>query len=125
MGKLRNKIIADFLFALHVLWIALLIGGTIFMVYHHWYAMYHIVIVTGTLLFNLALGGCPLTRWEEKYRKRHNPDTYYHPNSFVATYAKRFLGLNVTMKQVNWLLILIKIASYYTAATLIVLRHYL
>jgi hypothetical protein len=125
MGKFRYKLIADFLLVLHFLWIALLVGGTIFMISHHWYAIYHLIIVTGTLLFNLALGGCPITWWEEKYRKKYDPTTYYHSNSFAVTYARKLLRVNITPRQVDWFLILIKITSYYTAISLIVLRHYL
>ena len=119
MVRLRYKIIADFLLALHILWIVVLVGGTIFMYYHRWYVVYHLIIVSGTLLFNLFLGGCPLTWWEEKCRKIYDPNIYYHPNSFVTTYLKRIFHVNVTPRQVNWALILIKIASYYTSALIL------
>lgn len=125
MSKLRYKILADFLLALHILWIVLLIGGTIFMYYYRWYVPYHLIIVTGTLIFNLFLGGCPLTWWEEKYRKKWDPDVFYYPNSFTATYARKILRINVTSRQANWFLVLVKIASFYTAAVLITLRHYI
>ena len=125
MGKLRYKIFADLFLVLHFLWIVLLVGGTVFMVYHHWYAVYHLVIVTGTLLFNLALGGCPITWSEEKYRKIYDPAVYYHPNSFAVTYVRKLFKADITPKQVNWALFLVKVASYYTAIRLIVLRHYI
>ena len=95
------------------------------MIYHHWYAVYHLIIVSGTLLFNLFLGGCPLTWWEEKYRKLWNPNTDYHENSFAVTYARKIFRIKITPRQVNWALILIKITSCYIATVLLVLRHYL
>ena len=125
MAKLRHKIIADFLLLLHILWIVLLVGGTVFMVYHRWYAVYHLIIVTGPLLFNLFLGGCPLTWWEEKYRKLWNPNSDYHENSFAVTYARKIFRIKITPRQATWVLILIKITSYYIAIGLLVLRHYL
>ena len=125
MAKLRHKIIADFLLSLHILWIVLLVGGTVFMIRHRWYAVYHLIIVSGTLLFNLFLGGCPLTRWEEKYRKLWDANTDYHENSFVATYAGKIFHIKITPRQATWVLILIKITSCYIATVLLVLRHYL
>ncbi len=125
MSKLKYKILADLLLAVHVLWTVLLIGGTVFMCYHRWYIKYHLIIVTGTLIFNLFLGGCPLTWWEEKFRKKWDPQTYYYPNSFATTYFRKIFKINVTPRQVNWFLILVKVASFYTAAVLITLRHYL
>jgi hypothetical protein len=124
-GKIRYKVIADFLLFLHVLWVALLVGGTVFMIYNRWYVVYHLIIVGGTLLFNLFLGGCPLTWWEEKYRKKWDPDAVYYQNSFAVTYARKIFGVNVTLRQVNWALILIKITSCYIATVLLVLRRYL
>ncbi|MBI4119192.1 MAG: DUF2784 family protein [Parcubacteria group bacterium] len=125
MRKITYKILADFLFVLHVLWLVILVGGTIFMYYHRWYIYYHLVIASGTLLFNLFFGGCPLTWWEEKYRRKWDPDVFYHPNSFAATYASKILRMNVTPRQANWFLLLVKIASFYTVAVLIILRRYI
>ncbi len=119
MAKIRHKIIADFLLLLHILWIVLLVGGTVFMVYYRWYAVYHLIIVTGTLLFNLFLGGCPLTWWEEKYRKLWNPNTDYHENSFVTTYARKIFRIKITPRQATWVLILIKITSYYISVLIL------
>ena len=89
------------------------------MYYERWYVLYHLIIVSGTLLFNLFLGGCPFTWWEEKYRKLWDPDASYHPNSFAVTYFKKIFKVNATPRQINWILILIKIASYYTAVLLL------
>ncbi len=117
--KLRYKIIADLLLLLHLVWVVILVGGTVFMFYQRWYVSYHLIIVSGTLLFNLALGGCPFTWWEEKYRKAWDPDAYYHHNSFAATYLRKAFKINITPRQVNWLLILVKIASYYVAVLIL------
>jgi len=95
------------------------------MIYNRWYIPYHLVIVTGTLLFNLFLGGCPLTWWEERHRKAWDPSVYYHPNSFAVTYFKRILNVNLNPRQVNWILLLIKVTSFYVAAVLITLRNYI
>ena len=112
MAKIRYKIIADFLLFLHILWIILLAGGTVFIFYHRWYITYHLSFITGTLLLNLFLGGCPLTWWEEKCRKTWNPDTIYHSNSFFATYSDRIFGIELTSRQATLILTSAKAASY-------------
>lgn len=110
---------ADFLAAIHLVWVVVLVGGTVFIYYHRWYIPYHLILVTGTLLFNLFLGGCPLTWWEEKYRRKWDPTTFYHPNSFAATYLKRVFKINFSPRLVNWALILVKIGSYYISVLLL------
>lgn len=113
MFRFRYKVIADFLLFSHVLWIVLLIGGAVFIIHHRWYAIYHLVIVSGALLFNLFLGSCPLTRLEERYRKLWDPKTDYHKNSFTITYTRKIFRINLTPKQATWTLILINITSLY------------
>jgi hypothetical protein len=121
MKKIRHKIIADSLLLIHLGWIALLIGGTIYVSNHPWYVPYHLVIVTGTLLLNLALGGCPLTWLEEEYRKAWDPKTEPYQNSFVAAHLKRMFGFKITPAQVNWILFIIKAFSYYVSIRLLII----
>ena len=112
-GKIRHKIIADFLVALHVLWIILLTGGTVFIFYHRWYIVYHLCFLTGTLLLNLFLGGCPLTWWEEKCRRAWDSKTvYYYPNSFIATYSNKIFSIEITARQANLIQGLAKTVSF-------------
>lgn len=113
MGRLKFKIIADTLLLAHVLWAVILVGGTIFLIYHHWYIPYHLSIISGTLMINLVLGGCPLTWWEEKSRRAWDPKTQSYDNSFVAAHLKRLVGITLTPKQVNWLIFSLKAISYY------------
>ena len=119
MAKIRHKIIADFLLILHILWMILLAGGTVFIFYHRWYITYHLSFITGTLLLNLFLGGCPLTSWEEKYRKAWDPNTTYHSKSFFATYSDKIFGIGLTPRQANLILILAKTTSYIISLLLL------
>ncbi len=121
MGKLGYKILADVLLVIHIIWIVVLLGGTFYIFWNRDYTKYHLIIVSGTLLFNLFLGGCPLTWWEEKARKIWDPRTYYHPNSFLTTYVHRMFGRDITSQQVNWVLVGIKIFSY-TASILLLTK---
>ena len=120
MGKLKHKIIADGLLIIHILWAGLLVGGTIFLIFNRWYIPYHLTIITGTLLLNLAIGGCPLTWWEEEYRKAWDPETESYNNSFIAAHLKRFIGVSLTPKQVNWALFGLKVASYFIALYILI-----
>lgn len=122
MSRLRHKIFADALLFLHLVWVAILVGGTVFLIYHRWYIPYHLAIVTGTLLLNLALGGCPLTWWEEEYRKDWDPKTKPYNNSFVAAHLKRFFGVDLTPRQINWVLFGIKAVSYYISIYLLIMK---
>lgn len=119
MSKSGYKILADFLLLIHLVWIVVLLGGTVYVFFSRDYIKYHLIIVSGTLLFNLVLGGCPLTWWEEKYRKLWDPRTYYHPNSFAVTYVHRMFGRDITPQQVNWALIGVKVFSYMSSLLLL------
>ena len=110
---------ADALLVIHLIWIVILLGGTFYIFFNRGYVKYHIIIVSGTLLFNLFLGGCPLTWWEERARKIWDPRTYYHPNSFAVTYVHRLFGHDITPQQVNWALIGIKVFSYTSSVLLL------
>jgi hypothetical protein len=123
MAKLRHRIIADFLLLLHLLWMMLLAGGTVFIFYDRWYIIYHLMFITGTALLNLLFGGCPLTWWEEKYRKAWNPNTSYQHDSFFATYAGKLLRIDITPRQANRFLVFAKIISY--SLSILLLTHLL
>lgn len=120
MRKISHKIIADVLLVIHLAWIAILLGGTFYIFFNNGYIKYHLIIVSGTLLFNLFLGGCPLTWWEEKYRKMWDPRTYYHTNSFLVTYVHKIWSKDITPQQVNWTLTGIKIFSYTASVLLLI-----
>ncbi len=97
----------------------MLAGGTVFIFYHRWYVTWHLSFITGTLLLNLFLGGCPLTWWEEKYRKAWDPDATYRSDSFFATYSDKVFGIELTPKQVNLILASVKTASYIISLLLL------
>ena len=119
VGKIGYKILADFLVVIHLAWIAVLLGGTFYIFWNGSYVKYHLILVSGTLLFNLFLGGCPLTWWEEKVRKNWDPRTYYHPNNFLVTYVHKVWSKDITPQQVNWALIGIKVFSYSASVLLL------
>ena len=113
MGKYRHKLIADALFLLHFGWLLMLASGTVYIFFNRDYVVTHVIILSGTLALNLPFRGrCPLTLWEGKYRKLWDPNAEYYFDSFVATHMKSILKINMTSKQANWMLTIIKLASY-------------
>lgn len=112
MPKLRHKIIADSLLLLHLFWIILLAGGTVFIFYNRWYIPYHLTLIGGTAFLNLLFRGCPLTWLEEKYRKAWDPNAFYHHNSFVATYVEKLFGIDAGSGWISRVQVLAKVISF-------------
>lgn len=111
MPKLRHKIIADFLVIIHILWIVLLMGGTVFIFYNRWYIPYHLTIIGGTAFFNLLFRGCPLTWLERKCRKAWDSSASYD-YSFMATYAEKLFGVDAESGWVFRIQVLAKVISF-------------
>lgn len=110
---MRYKFLANVIMAVHFVWIALLIGGTVFIIgaNHRWYIPWHLTILSGTLIINLILGSCPLTVWEEKLRKKTDPAANLN-NSFLATYINSLVGIKMSEGLLFWITLAIKSGSY-------------
>lgn len=122
MGKFLLSRFADILMLTHLIWVVLLLGGTVYVFFHPEYIQWHLTIVSLTLLANLFLGHCPLTKWEEKMRRHSNPDFQYH-ESFAATYIDRAFGLKLTENEVTYLLFGIKFFSYLASIGIFMVRR--
>lgn len=118
----KYQLFANLLVAAHFLWIALLIGGTVFTFYNLWYFYWHLLIVTGTLLLNLFLGYCPLTSWEENVRKKINPG-FDHNGSFVATYIHKIFGIRFSEKTMLVIIAWIKFGVYVASITVFLVKR--
>lgn len=91
----------------------MLAAGTVYMFFNRGYVITHLIILSGTLALNLPFRGrCPLTLWEGKYRKLWDPNSDYMFDSFVATHMKSILKINMTPKQANRMLTVIKLSAY-------------
>ncbi len=110
MSQSKHHIIANSIVCLHLLFVVVFVGGAIFSFFKPWYAPYHIVFVLATVVYHLVKGGCPLTAWEVKHRRLHNPDAVYKNESFYAHYFfYKFCGIDVTTKQVKLFLLVTKV----------------
>ena len=114
---------ANIIMLLHFLWIAVLLGGIWYIInpVNSWYIPWHITIISGTLFLNLFLGFCPLTVWEEKLRKKHNPSADFQ-NSFLATYIRSIAGIQVGKRPIFWTSFILKVASYSISVGFLIVR---
>ena len=120
MSKFGYKILAEVLFFIHLTWLLLLAGSAVYILYNRDFVVKHLIIVSGTLLLNLPFGGrCPLTVWEGKFRKMWDPDADFHFDSFFATYVRKFFKINMTPRQANIFLTVVKASSYGIAALIL------
>jgi len=120
MVKIHYKVLADFLFVIHSLWIILLVGGTVFIFYNRWYIPYHLSFIGGTAFLNLLFRGCPLTWLEKKYRRAWNQDISY-PHSFMATYAEKIFGIDAGSRWIFRAQVLAKVISF--TLSILLLTH--
>ncbi|HEY0220690.1 MAG TPA: DUF2784 family protein, partial [Candidatus Paceibacterota bacterium] len=97
-------------------WSFLVFGGAIYMLFHHEYAIYQVVIMTLTVLVNIPLSDrCPLTLLEEKVRQKVDP-AYTNNNSFLTTYLNKILSTNFKTHSVNSGIMIFYTITYATAA---------
>lgn len=105
---------------IHLAWTLLMFGGTFLMLFWQEYALYHIYILSFTLLISIPFRGtCPLTTLEETLRKKIDP-LFSHHGSFITTYINRFLGTHHNPNTTNKLLGVFYIISYLIAITLLI-----
>lgn len=97
-GKLRYRIGADALMALHTFWVlGIMVCGTLYILVLQsaWYLPWHAMFVTGTFLLDKLFSGCIFTRWEHKLRLKYDPETDFDEESFIDTYLRRWFGITL------------------------------
>lgn len=94
------RILANCIAILHLYWIKAILGGLVVSYFVAWYRPYQVAIVALTITSWPICGGCPLTIWENRLRRKFDPDSAYQ-EGYVTHYAKKCLGLNVPSKFVT------------------------
>jgi len=89
----KNLFLANFIFGVHLLVVLINLTGW----YFESFRWFYIGILSITLLSNLLLDYCPLTRWEFNLRKKINPNSNYG-SSFLAQYFLRVFRLDIPAK---------------------------
>ncbi len=89
-----HKFAAHAVFWFHLLWIALVLGGTFAQFYFPSYQPIHLSVVLITIGAKLAWrGSCPLVNLENALLKRSGAQTYQ--GSFIRHYVKRYLDVTL------------------------------
>lgn len=109
---MRDKLLIRLLIFIHSAWGVLIWGGALLVIVVPSYAWWEIGFLSLTIIAGLLFGGhCPFSLWEERLRKRHNPDYEFH-NSFTAFALNKMLGTNLTRRDARIILIVAFIISY-------------
>lgn len=113
------RILADFVFGFHLVWIALLLGGTILSINYKWYRRYHAAALAGTIVSQLIFLGCPLTALEDALRMQYDPKVKFSVSgSFVCHYLKEYFGFQISPKYIT-----LALAGIIAISALIFLRR--
>ena len=87
--------------ALHIFWTTILFGGAVFVFFAHWYAWWQIATIGFTLLIALPFGGvCPLTKLEDRLRKKVDPK-YSNHGAYLMTYLNKVFGTHFSKQKVG------------------------
>lgn len=98
------RILADFVFWFHWVWISLLLGGTVLSRKYKWYKRYHVVVMTSTVFSQLIFLGCPLVALENTLRMQYNPEAKFS-GSFICHYLKEYFGFQISPEHITLVLV--------------------
>lgn len=101
-----------------LLWVLL---GTVAMFFYSYYIGTHMIFLSLVLLFGLFLGYCPLTKIEEKLRRKQN-SRFTLNNSFITHYLNKLFRTDYSVTQINNFQWTVYIFSYIAAAYLYFVR---
>lgn len=121
VSHMLYRTLANLIMIIHAAWVLLLLFGAFYMVVHPQFIQWYLVSVSGTILLNLALGFCPLTAWEERLRRRYDPNVSFN-NSFVTTYLHALTGWHLTESQFLRMVFYIKLVTYLLAIVLLAMQ---
>ncbi len=105
----KHKQIANAIFVGHIIFITIFFFGSLASYWYTALAPFQTALVIGTFAYHLMFGGCPLTAWEVKHRKLHNPDHGYGTSFYAHYLFGKLLGIHVSQQQVKVFLLITKI----------------
>jgi hypothetical protein len=86
--------LADVVFWFHLVWAALLIGGSALQFVFPWYKPIQMVILTVTIASQILFLGCPIVGLENALRRKYDPSKTY-TGSFVCHCLKKWFGIDL------------------------------
>ena len=108
--QIKYRLLADLVFLLHL--------GIVFIILFGWYfsSLYWIYLATLgiTLVSEIALGYCFLSKWEFDLRKKIAPDVSYDP-TFLSYYFYQLTDVNVPAIYIRYSAIIFLVTSLFLA----------
>ena len=101
LSKIQSRILADILFVSHLVWVTIILFGWWFTSIEYVY----LGVLISTLVSELVLGYCILTKWEFDLRKKLEPNLNYN-HSFISYYGYKYFRVNPPDRLVKYLAIL-------------------
>ena len=98
MSKNKIKILANIVFLIHLVLVFVILFGWYFPKIKYVYLSSLVL----TLLSELVLGYCTLTKWEFDLRKKLEPNLNYN-YEFAAYYAYKFFNVNPPKRIIRYL----------------------
>ena len=97
MKKLKYILLANSLFILHVTVVFVIVFGW------HYPALrnLNLIVVSLTLLSEIILGYCILTKWEFVLRKKLEPNLNYD-SGFMSYYFYKLLKIDISAKKIKY-----------------------
>lgn len=89
-------LLANAIFVIHAIFFAYALFGWIFQEY----LLLYIAILTVTLVHDLVLGYCILSKWEFDLRKKVRPEINY-PYNFSSYYTDKLLGKYISPRFID------------------------
>ena len=97
MNKKLYWLLADFIFVIHIAVVYIILFGW----YHERYHTVYLFTLITTLLSEVILGYCILTKWEFDLRKKVKPELAYDSN-FMSYYVHKFFKLNLPKQYIKY-----------------------
>lgn len=102
----KYKVLANFMFAFHIFWIILLIGGMTLSVMFNWYKPIHLIVLSSTIIAQILFLGCPVVTLEQALRRKYNPALVY-TGSFTAFLLRKIFKRQIPAYVVALLLVVV------------------
>lgn len=93
---LNNEQKAELVAVAHLVWYLTMLSAMPLVLFMKSANKYVLVLVIITYFTRAIWRGCPLRKWENNFRKKHDPNTVYD-GTFFTHYIKKYLGLSISV----------------------------
>ncbi|PSO45294.1 MAG: hypothetical protein BRC25_02600 [Parcubacteria group bacterium SW_6_46_9] len=113
MSEATCSYLADFVFIVHIIWIALLLISTLtnLLSSNEKLEKVHLAILTATVVSQSIFLGCPLTTLESAIRSKYNSSFSLTDGSFMVHYLNQWFGVKVSPAAITLMLLVVFMLS--------------